>query len=58
MPKPLVFISHSAKDDLARSVLDKLRAAMDPDFEVLLDQLRLQPGDRWRQELDICFSFL
>ncbi|HEV8136400.1 MAG TPA: toll/interleukin-1 receptor domain-containing protein [Pyrinomonadaceae bacterium] len=56
MPKPLVFISHSAKDDLARSVLDKLSAAMDPDFEVLLDQFRLQPGDRWRQELDIWMS--
>jgi len=56
MAKPLVFISHSAKDDLARSVLDKLQAALNPDFEVLLDKLRLQPNDYWARELDIWMS--
>jgi len=53
MPKPLVFISHSAKDGLAKSVLEKLRTALNPDFEVLLDQDKLEPNDVWARELAI-----
>ena len=53
MPKPLVFISHSAKDALAKEVLDKVHSRLQPDFEVLLDQYRLEANDPWRNELDI-----
>lgn len=56
MSKPLIFISHSAKDARARDVLEKLHAALEPDFEVLLDQYRLEPNDPWRKELDIWMS--
>ncbi|HEV7681695.1 MAG TPA: toll/interleukin-1 receptor domain-containing protein [Pyrinomonadaceae bacterium] len=51
MPKPLVFISHSAKEPLAKEVLEQLRVKLEPDFEVLLDKYRLEANDPWRREL-------
>src|SRR5258706_16456502 len=57
MPKPLIFISHSAKaDPLAKKVLNKLCVALNSDFEVLLDQFRLEANDPWRKELDTWMS--
>lgn len=49
--KPLIFISHSAKDAKAKAVLRKLYRTLRRDFEVLLDRERLQGGDDWRREL-------
>jgi hypothetical protein len=49
--KPLIFISHSAKDNLSQQVLLKLYRVLSKRFEVLLDRERLQPNDAWRQEL-------
>jgi len=49
--KPLIFISHSAKDDGARKVLRKLYKVLSKDYEVLLDKERLRPNDKWRDEL-------
>jgi hypothetical protein len=56
MSKPLVFISHSAKETLTKEVLAKVVAQLKPDFEVLLDQDRLEANDPWRKELDIWMS--
>lgn len=56
MPKPLVFISHSAKEPLAKEVLEQLHTKLEPDFEVLLDAYRLEANDIWRRELDIWMS--
>jgi TIR domain len=53
MPKPLVFISHSAKEPVSRKILDNLVKTLAPDFEVLLDQYRLEANDDWRRELNI-----
>jgi len=49
--KPLVFISHSAKDVTTREVLSKLYSALHQEYEVLLDRQRLRPNDQWRKEL-------
>lgn len=49
--KPLIFISHSAKDATAQQVLLKLYRALSKDFEVLLDKERLRANDDWRDEL-------
>jgi hypothetical protein len=54
--KPLIFISHSAKDVLAHDILNQLPPVLEPDFEVLLDQYRLQANDPWRNELDVWMS--
>lgn len=50
--KPIVFISHSAKDDFARRVLNALDAELAQRFEVLLDRKRLQPGYAWRSVIN------
>lgn len=52
MPKPIVFISHSAKDDLAKQVLGRLYVALGEKFEVLLDRKRLHANMLWRRELE------
>lgn len=49
--KPVIFISHSAKDAVARETLAKLYTALHQEYEVLLDRKRLLPTDPWRQEL-------
>jgi TIR domain len=49
--KPLIFISHSAKDAEAMRVLRRLFKVLSRDFEVLLDRKRLRAGDDWRREL-------
>jgi hypothetical protein len=49
--KPLVFISHSAKDALAQKVLRELHKVLSKDFEVLLDCEELRANDDWRREL-------
>lgn len=49
--KPVIFISHSAKDVAAREILSKLYTAINKEYEVLLDRKRLLPTDPWRKEL-------
>ncbi|MFL6255071.1 MAG: toll/interleukin-1 receptor domain-containing protein [Pyrinomonadaceae bacterium] len=51
MVKPLIFISHSAKDETARKVLFRLYRRLSRKFEVLLDKERLRGSDFWRREL-------
>ncbi len=47
-----IFISHSAKEDDAKAVLDALyRRLKTARFDVLLDRERLTPGREWRLEL-------
>jgi hypothetical protein len=48
---PLVFISHSAKDPLARELLSRIYSGIHTEYEVLLDRKRLQPNNEWRKEL-------
>jgi hypothetical protein len=53
MPKPKIFISHSAKEERTRKLLDALYVALDnAGFDVLLDKQRLEPGVEWRDELN------
>ena len=53
MPKPRVFLSHSAReDDRALATLEALDAALrGGGFEVLLDRKALQVGDAWENKL-------
>jgi hypothetical protein len=52
MPSPKIFISHSAKEERTARVLEALAEALKREgFEVLLDRLRLQPNDTWREEI-------
>jgi hypothetical protein len=52
MPKPKIFISHSAHEGRPRAVLFALKAELErAGFEVLLDKTRLEGGDEWREEL-------
>lgn len=52
MPNPRIFISHSAKEPRTLKVLDALALALEKEgFEVLLDRVRLQPNDTWREEI-------
>ncbi len=52
MPRPLIFISHSAKDDDARDVLEQIEAKLRGAFDVFVDRKRLEAGMYWRRELD------
>lgn len=58
MPPPLyrpkVFISHSAKDPLARRLMDSLADALNATgkFDILLDKRALEPSDEWRAAID------
>ena len=46
--KPLIFISHSAKDDFAIQVRDTLYAKLvEMGFDVLMDKERLEIGTAW-----------
>src|ERR1700749_2291423 len=49
--KPIVFISHSAKDPLARDLLTRIYDALNSEDEVLLDRKGLEPNNEWRKEL-------
>ena len=49
--KPLIFISHSAKDAKAKKVLGALCATLGRYFEVLLDSKGLRASEDWRREL-------
>jgi hypothetical protein len=53
--KPRIFISHSAKGDEAKEVRDKLEEALQAtdQYEVLLDVKTLQPGDLWRNRINL-----
>lgn len=59
MPKPRVFISHSAKEPDTGAFLFELRDALSREvngehqFEVLLDKDGLQLGDYWRSTLNL-----
>lgn len=46
-----IFISHSTKTAEAQAFLDAARQALEPDFEVLLDQKGLAGNDDWRAKL-------
>jgi len=50
-PKPKIFISHSAKESKAQTVLKALINCLKPDFEVLVDKERLKGGDDFREEI-------
>ena len=53
LPRPQIFVSHSAHDGCARAVreavVDCLRAE---GFEVLIDEQQFSPGEAWRPRLD------
>lgn len=50
--KPKIFISHSAKDDLARKLLTYLFEGLCNDgFDVFVDREILQGGDGWRAKI-------
>jgi hypothetical protein len=53
--KPLIFISHSARQDPPTlRILKKIAARLKEDgFEVWWDEERLQGGDEWRQEINM-----
>lgn len=51
MPYPRIFVSHSAKDDLASRTLKAVERKLKAEFDVFIDRLRLQPGQQWRNEL-------
>ena len=53
--KPRIFISHSAKEPEALAVRDKLKKALKDTgrYTVLLDVDTIQPGDRWRCEINL-----
>ena len=52
MPKPRIFISHSAKDAFTVNVRDQLYEALKTEeFEPLLDKERLESGKEWRTQL-------
>jgi hypothetical protein len=53
MPQPLIFISHSAKEENTVQVLNALSAELGADYNVLLDRERLQPGYDWRPDLHV-----
>jgi len=52
-----IFISHSAKDEAARSVRDAVAAALktapDGRYAVLMDKVALEPGDTWRARINL-----
>ena len=50
LPKPRIFISHSAKG-AAGAILDKLTKSLASKFEVFVDKKRLIAGQEWRDEL-------
>jgi hypothetical protein len=53
MPKPKIFISHSAKEERTGKLLGSLYVGLrNAGFDVLLDKQRLKPGVQWRDELD------
>lgn len=49
--KPLIFISHSAREPAAWEMLTQLYSALHEKYEVLLDRRCLRPDDDWRKEL-------
>lgn len=51
LPKPRIFISHSAHELEAETVLDALVACLKTKFDVLVDRQRLIAGQEWRDEL-------
>lgn len=55
MRKPRIFISYSAEGEEAKAVRDKLEAALQAtdQYEVLLDVKTLQPGDLWRNRINL-----
>jgi hypothetical protein len=52
MTKARIFISHSAKEDAAKLLLQKIYSALDAKgFDVFLDKERLIEGMEWRDEI-------
>lgn len=51
LPKPRIFISHSAHEPEAERVLAALVTCLTPKFDVLVDRQRLIAGQEWRDEL-------
>lgn len=53
MPKPRLFISHSARGEPeTMGLLDDLRKALENSFAVLIDKDDIEVGDSWRQTLN------
>lgn len=55
MPRTRVFISHSARDGRAADVREAIgrRLQEDPQYAVLMDDLKLEPGDAWRARINL-----
>lgn len=51
LPKPRIFVSHSAHEPDASNILDELIKCLKPDFEVLVDRKRLVAGQDFREEI-------
>lgn len=51
LPKPKIFISHSAKEPATKKVLDALIKCLKRDFDVLVDKDRLKAGQDFRDEI-------
>ncbi len=51
MPRRAIFVSHSTRQPETAAVLDAVRSALAPDFEVKLDRAGLQAGDLWQDRL-------
>jgi hypothetical protein len=51
LPKPRIFISHSAHEPEAKDVLNQLVASLEPNFKVLFDRGELIAGDEWRDKV-------
>jgi hypothetical protein len=50
-PKPRIFISHSAHEEVAEAILDNLVDSLATNFDVFCDKKRLIAGEEWRDEL-------
>ncbi|HVR40852.1 MAG TPA: toll/interleukin-1 receptor domain-containing protein [Thermoanaerobaculia bacterium] len=50
-----VFISHSARDGRAAAVREAIRAELgkDEQYEILMDDVSLDPGDAWRARINL-----
>lgn len=51
LPKPRIFISHSAHEPETHNVLNELIKCLKPDFDLLVDKERLKGGDDFREEI-------
>src|SRR4051812_24231830 len=52
MPRPRIFVSHSNNDPHSRAYIEAIEATLGAaGFEILVDRTRLEPGNKWRDEI-------